>query len=237
MRRAIDARHGGDHARARHSATSQAEAAQRAKRVDRGRRVRPRGDGPHPRGQARRALDQAGDCHRPLQGPQSRRAAQAPHRRPDLAAYPRLGHSRLRGRAGEAEAAIAITEAQPRHPARDEGRETKRRVALLAVSPGQDLSPHASWDGSLASGRGETRRRHSQAHGHHARSSSEGGPHAPPARFVAFCAGLQRLALSPRRLPAVKRDDHGSPAGNGARPGHVISADLELTRERCDQRR
>jgi hypothetical protein len=63
------------HARASHHPASEAEAASGTKRLDRRGRVRPRGDASHPRGQARRAIGEASDRDRAVEGAPRRREA------------------------------------------------------------------------------------------------------------------------------------------------------------------
>src|SRR5262249_58183527 len=118
--------------------------------------------------------------------------------------------------------------------ARDEAGGTRRRAAPGAAPPAKPLGPPASWARSLASAGRETRRRSSQAHGHHAQSRSEGSSHAPAARLVAVC-GLARLLVARgtgyRRCREMVTDPQFWSV-----PGPVIARE-KVTGSPCDDRR
>ncbi len=68
---------GAHHARTEDIGTCRAGQARRQGADDAGRRIRPRGDRTHPRGQAWRAVDQAGGRNRAVESPPRRRQAAA----------------------------------------------------------------------------------------------------------------------------------------------------------------
>lgn len=122
-------RYGGDHARASHGATSKARLTPRTTRIDRGRRVRPRGDTPHPGGQARCAIEQAGDRDRSVEGAPRRRTAAPASRR--QRPYPTRRRTRCRRRP-EARRPVPVPAPVSRDPQRPPPRAANRRFASRA---------------------------------------------------------------------------------------------------------
>ena len=152
--------------------------AQREERVDRGGRVRARGDGSHPPGEARRALDQAGDRDRPLRGASRRRAAQAAAPRSRVEPHAALGRARLRRGAGAPEAA--------------------RAVAANAAAP-----PNAR-----SSARGTPRPRRGRSRPRRAAPPSDGQPpiaRAPPSRRPRRRPARTRARAAKQRSPRLAR--------------------------------
>ena len=101
-----------------------------------GGRVRPRRDGAHPQGEAWGALDEAGHRHRALQGSAVRGSAQASHERQAQDAA--VSAARVSSGPREAQAAVAVGEAQP---GGEEGAEEGASVvglSALAVAAGAE---------------------------------------------------------------------------------------------------
>ncbi len=93
------------------------------------RRIRSRGDGPHPAWKARRPLDGAGHCHRPLEGSSGRSSTQATTEGTDQSPHAAVGRAGLRGRSEEAEAEGTFAKEEPRHHARSPARGSTRCIA------------------------------------------------------------------------------------------------------------
>src|SRR5207248_11532548 len=101
--------------------------------VDTGWRVRPRGDAPHPRGQARRAIAQTGDRNRAVKGAASRREAAGARTWEGVIANATQGRARCRqGKAAEA----AVRQAVPGGAAGVEARAALVGVAVGTGEPG-----------------------------------------------------------------------------------------------------
>jgi hypothetical protein len=81
-------------ARKENTRESKGRSSPRQVSVHASRRVRPRGDPSHPRGEARRPLDQASDRHRSVQGAASRCSSRYAQARPGFGRDPQTGEAR-----------------------------------------------------------------------------------------------------------------------------------------------
>jgi len=128
---------GGTDARQSNDCPRATRQARRKIPVDSGGRVRERGNGPRPRGQARCAVDQAGDCHRPLEG--AARGRESPASSTGDSCGVEVTRVELRRNEGRPEAAVEA--ALDRHQARASERGTFGRIASSALEARSHCGP------------------------------------------------------------------------------------------------
>jgi len=161
---------------------------------DAGRRVRARGDGAHPRGEAWCPIDETGDRNRPLEGPALRRQAEATAQGSGIGTHPQERDPRVPRRPARG-GTETICETVARHAAGAQARAAPCRVSQGALETGA-LGSHAAppprhglarnLDGSQGSRRGvQDCTFKSNAAGPRPPST----PLVPPGRATQQCAG------------------------------------------------